>query len=302
MQIPDSALRITLVSLCALASGAISACSRQPTPQSSPNRPVDQADASLGAHDKYLPDNCTSVKLIRGERIRASAAYKELTKDSADSRSRLLFPEVSGLFVADMESETIATSEDGRLTIISTNRAINVDDLTKKANYQKTTVGNYTLYDSGLLALAVSHSKIVLLGSVKDLEAVLKRDKKPDLSEGLKKSMALADFSKCTASAVDIQSKAGRRGFLSEDAEAIAIITDLNSDITTTTHIVFKDPKTADDQAKAQEDKTNKGLKDAGFGTAAVSRSGSRITVKVTITAEEIRKNKDKIGRKMGFF
>ncbi len=242
---------------------------------------------------KYVPDNCTSIHSTRVSRIRSSALYKDIEKDINSARGNVKNPlyEKLGISEEDIERETNASGPDGFVIIITTNKALDAAAFAKKGNYKESKVGNYTLYDDkGQMAYAVPESKVFLQGSAKTLEAVLKRDKKPELSEGLKKAMDLVDFSNCHASASDFSAKGSGVFTLDKDMDAQGTEWDMSSGMSGKSISVFKDASTAEAKKKEMEEMVKKFREKDDIGKVSVDVSGNKVVTTFSATADEIKK------------
>ena len=61
------------------------------------------------------------------------------------------------------------------------------------------------MYTRGTDAFCVAESKVVLIGELESIRKVLKRDGKPNFSEGMKAAIKQADFSKTIAVAINVK-------------------------------------------------------------------------------------------------
>jgi hypothetical protein len=273
----------------------------------------------LGAEMKWVPDGCKHIRSERVAHARASKVWKSIESElSADDKKNMSKQyDRLGLSIEDIERETHASDKEGKgVTIITTNKSLKASDIASKkgsaeggTKYKETKVGSYTMYEpdtgsgpggpgrgfGGAMAFAVPDSKIYIEGPRDLIEAVLKRDKKPDLPEGMKKAMDLVSFSNDSASASDTSDRGSGPD---KDVIARASETELGSDVTEKSITLCKDSKAADDKKQEAEVEYKKRKKDFDehkkaddyFPETKFSTSGSKVIATTTIPGSEFKK------------
>jgi len=176
----------------------------------------------VGANVRYLPDNSQMVMSIKVEELFNSKAYKQIKDEFPKLEKDMETESDFGFALGDISSVLIGGSESGGksevVVAIQTNKPVKADDLQAKIKgnkFTKEAVGDYAMYTRGTSAFCVAESKVVLLGEPDTLRKVLKRDGKPNFSEGMKAAIKEADFSKTIAVAVNVKelmSQSGKKG------------------------------------------------------------------------------------------
>jgi hypothetical protein len=266
--------------------------------------------SGLGAEMKYVPDACKSIHSTRVAKIRSSSVWKSIESElSADDKKHMSDEfERLGLKVEDVERRTSASAKDGSITIITANKSISASSIAGKSSgikYKETKVGSYTMYEQegGGSCFAVPESKIYIEGSKNLIESVLKRDKKPELPDGMKKAMDLVNFSSCDVSASDLSDHGPGAD---KDVLAKASEMDYSSDVTVKEITLCKNSEAADDKKKeaevafkklkkAFEEKKNS---DDFLPEVTFSTSGSKLIEKSSMSGSEFKKafKKGKLG------
>jgi serine/threonine protein kinase len=248
---------------------------------------------ALHAELKYIPDNCNSVRSLRVNKIRSTPLWKDVERDltAAQKKDMAEVADVVALNIDDIDRDTHATAMEGSVRIITAKVAINATAITQKRfGYKETRVGSYTMYDPGAFgtAFAVPESTIYIEGPTKLVETILRRDKRPPLSDGLTKAMDLVSFWKCEASAT-----AGGGPFANKDIEATADEMDIALDFTSSKQIsLCKDSAAAEQQNKKNEESV-KFLNMAGLGVSPDVQcysSGSQAILAVKYSTADMKK------------
>jgi len=272
--------------------------------------PFGAGGATINAEAKYFPDDVTSIDSTRTGEFRKTKYYQELKSALSGAEDK---GELSGIKVEDIERTTHASGNDFKdhVTIISTKKAIKAEDIkaafksgqfTKDFDYTEETVGSYKLYVhkikgfggkeiEGGMAFCVPESHILLTGNPETLRKVLKRDKKPEMSAGMKKAFADASFSNTTVHVSSTKSL----GILSASGkdrtsqEGSCMMTDYGSSIKHKIIIYYKDTESAEKAKKDwEEDLKKEPLEQSESSrearkSASISRSGSTVTVTYSV-------------------
>lgn len=137
------------------------------------------------------------------------------------------------------------------------------------------------------------HLKIISVK--KDLTAVLSRNGKPTLSDGMRKSLDAMDFSKIHVTTFDVSADKGSNPAFAKDIVAAGDVIDVGTDVTVATIVVYKDAQSAQANEKEVTAALREKVDEFPFGTFSASRSEAKIIIKKTLSAEEARKNGDKV-------
>ncbi|MBY0528311.1 MAG: zinc-ribbon domain-containing protein [Gemmataceae bacterium] len=225
-----------------------------------------------GDEIKYLPNNCQLIGAVRVEQLIASDAYKDI-KGALPDREKDWekdFEKEMGVPVSSIQhvmfGGTLGAGAPDFVMVIRTNKDITASDIIanrKNASFKEDKVGNYTVHEGFSDAFCLPEKRIVVLAKSKEsLKKILERDKKPELSEGLRNAMKHADFSKTVAIAVnfkDIKNKleefvpGGKRTLDDvdlDDIEGVALEAKVGKDIAVTNVALCKDEKSAEDVRK----------------------------------------------------
>ncbi|MGE3806532.1 MAG: hypothetical protein AB7K24_17845 [Gemmataceae bacterium] len=175
---------------------------------------------SLGPGEKYLPDNCKVIASLRLSQVLDSSLFKELRKkqphmDKQLSEESAMLTKVERMLVAgDLEDNT-------PYFILELKSPASIDELKKtfKAKeYTEEKVGEVTLYrypdardyfkhvgnrigggnDKAVLemsnAFCVPEANLVVQGKAEKIKSILKRGKKPELSDALQAALKQMDL------------------------------------------------------------------------------------------------------------
>ncbi|WP_171474228.1 hypothetical protein [Frigoriglobus tundricola] len=226
----------------------------------------------VGANVRYLPDNSQIVASIKVEELLSSKAYKQIKDEFPKVEKDLETEKEFGLALSDISSVLVGGGKTGAkpdfVMVVQTTKSVKADDLLAKIKdnkFTKETVGDYVMYTRGTNAFCVAESKVVLISEPDALRKVLKRDGKPNFSDGMKAAIKEADFSKTIAVAVNVKEivalggKGGNGVGLPIDRAAdeyaknvegfggwVSVNTDINGKFTA----IFKDDKAAADGKK----------------------------------------------------
>lgn len=227
--------------------------------------------SSISSYEKYLPNDCVAVVSIRVDDFLASDAWKEAKKElpmiedglkEAKEKTGYGPEDISQVFIGIARPEK--NKEPGGIAIIKTVKEIDVEDIKSRAKkdhieFKEEKAGNYTMYTKSDGAFCKVDGKLLILGSIKDVKAVLERDKKPDLSDGLKAAMKKTDFSKTVAFAAALKDQkvsdlmGGKALPAVDKVEAIAGYVNVTSDIKVSLSLECKDDKSAEEFKKLAE-------------------------------------------------
>ena len=204
----------------------------------------------------------------------------------------------------------------GMIMIMTTKESVKASDITaldekKGQKYTESSVGKYTVYSpdgwNGAYFCVVDSKTVVLTQTKKELEDVLKRDKKPELSSGMETAIKKADFSQTVAFALNLKDmipkemlNAGARG--GPDFSIVGRITAVTGYLKAGSDLSWNISAICDDAKTAQELKTtlegfNAMAKMMMGGQKEVADmidktkyvvDGSTVTSKGSVTASEI--------------
>lgn len=222
---------------------------------------------------RYLPSDCEWIITIKPAQLLESEAGKDLMDAlSAEHKEMLSIPEKKlGLRLKDIKQVTIAGTFgklDDMVTIFKA-KDLDGDDIKKTieaggSSFDQLTVGDFTIHKdrSSPFAFAVIDGKILILGNADTLQAILERDKKPELSADMQNAMKLVDFGKTFAAAADLRSvpepdKALRGGnpvidlvrtaLRDKEVEGLGLQIETGTEVTITITGTCKDSSTAED-------------------------------------------------------
>jgi hypothetical protein len=167
------------------------------------------ADPKAAAKDdsRFFPDDCQYVVVVRVDQLLNSEAFKLMKKEVPeavqDNTSDLM-----GLAFADIDQLVMAAHEKDQVGIVHAKQAVKAADIQanlKKGNpkieFKETKAGDFTMYEckssepgaSPPTFCIVDDHRIVIAEKADMVIAFLKRDKAPELSDGLKAAMKLVD-------------------------------------------------------------------------------------------------------------
>jgi hypothetical protein len=228
---------------------------------------------------KYMPDDCQMLASVRVEQILKSDAYAELKREVPEAEEllkkdpKLLLP-LDNIAVISMGLSF--KDADNAIVVIQTKSAVSADDIKshrKNESYQEKQVGRYTLYEGGSASFCIADSKMVVFGKAAAVRKVLERDKKPELSEGMKAAIKQVDFSKSMVVAIntkdvqlpmsavppdaaqapgpiDLPNFYKNLENLIEEIEGVGLELQVRADMESTFTLICKDSKTAEDYRK----------------------------------------------------
>jgi hypothetical protein len=276
---------------------------------------------------KYLPDNCHLVAVVNVEEILDSDAYKQFKKDNPETDKWMNDDKELGIKGSDIVRITAGASfdkEEEGVVIVKTKTAVRASDIESKrapTKFEQVKEGDYTIYAPAKgqfgQGFCLVDDKMILTGKKETLQKVLRRDKKPELSEGLKNAMKQVRFTKSVAVAADLKpvqskipkSQPGGPDFseIVGKADGVGVQVDIGSDIDITAVILCRDDKAAEDARKSIDGiltigKNLKGLdKDAKdlIESVKVTNSGSKCSISLRCTSDKL--NKAKKSSKMPF-
>jgi hypothetical protein len=265
----------------------------------------------LGPATKYLPDDCVEIEFQRPDKMHNSEFYKRIAEQqkklsgSKEDDEKYVF----GIPESDIAERVTAVGEkDGGVTILTMKKNIKPDYVKEKglkgAVWKEESAGKYTIYyhDSG--TFSVPEDRIILFASKETRAKILKRDSKPSFSTEFKKLMGEADFGH-TQTLVATQ-KAGGPGVLgpgmpsqelgSTGLEGLVTHVDFGKDVSVKSVLFYKDADAAKKGLKELEEALDKLRDDDNLPMKSsmnrknikLSQSGSKITVKTTVNADDL--------------
>jgi hypothetical protein len=283
----------------------------------------------LGDEMKFMPDNCRSITCVRVDQLLASDAYQQLAREvpkvgqaaEADLEKEIGLPAsaIERVVVGDQASGAAAD----HVIAVRTKQPVKTADLLAKikrgSSFKESKVKGYTLHEADKDALCVVDKKLVLYGTAKGLRAVLERDKKPTLSDGMQAALKAADLSQTVTVAVDLKAGGGRPsapglpgGGVDLDAfrqaEGLVIQGKVKTDVTLNVIVLCKDAASAADVKKKTDDELAKLRQNpllpkdlAAALDIKVTASGSKVTASTDIkVAPLIKTYKDLVGKVQG--
>jgi predicted Zn finger-like uncharacterized protein len=267
----------------------------------------------------YAPDNSKIVVIVNWDKIESSKAYETISKESKDIGTQFgqEFP-ITSLKKAGISQVMFAGADsvswnagggtnDNAILAVKTKDKITADDIkndpSMKRSFKESSVGKYTLWETGTDAFCVIDNKRVVFGKATTVRAVLQRDKKPDFSANLKAAMDKADLSKGVAVALDSSGSVSNSPFAKElanmELEWAAIQADVGTNIALTLTVRSKSEKGANEIKKKFDDLLTmlKSLQAMAPGTGDLwavppqtSASGSTFMATATLKSEAIAK------------
>jgi hypothetical protein len=244
---------------------------------------------------KYMPNNTSMIMSMRVADTMKSDFYQQVMKELPDASKKYDEMKQQMQQEANMTMEDIdqilmggdVTSKEW-IVVVTTKKKITIDDVTnsganKNKKYKKTQVGKYTMYEDEAQAAAVDavmgapvggpgapmtqalasqafclvDSKMIVGGPSKTLKSVLERDKKPELSEGMKTTLKYTDFKKASSLAVYIKGMKQTNmpplpgvGAQLDNIEGAALNVDIKTDILVDATVICKDDKSAEELRK----------------------------------------------------
>jgi hypothetical protein len=229
---------------------------------------------------KYMPDNCQMLASVRVEQILKSDAYAELKREVPEAEELLKKEPKLLLPLDDIAVISMGLSfkdADNAIVVIQTKSAVSAADIKshrKNESYKEVQVGRYTLYEGNSEAFCIAESKLVVFGKAAAVRKVLERDKKPELSEGMKAAIKQVDFSKSMVVAIntkgvelpkssdpagpanpvpgpiDLPDITKNLENLIKEIEGVGLELQVRADMETTFTLICQDSKTAEDYRK----------------------------------------------------
>jgi hypothetical protein len=268
----------------------------------------------------YLPSDSQLVGSLRVDQLVNSEFYKQIKKeiggDDAESFEKGL-EKTSGLAVANIERITYGGLISGSteyVVVVRTKQPVKAADLianNKHTGFKEAKVGRFSLQENGADSFCVVEDRRVIYGDAKALRAVLERDKKPELSDGLRAAMKQTDFGQTLAVAVnfkDLRDKLPDLGPSKEAMEAVgfdivnsidglAVKANVGADAAVSVTVVCGDAKGAEDVRKVLDGalvlaRRSKAVPKelADLLDAPTSVSGSNVTLSQTVKADTVVK------------
>jgi hypothetical protein len=193
----------------------------------------------FAVHEKYLPDNPQGL---------ASHRFAKIPSRNTDDHEGWGAGEAEQLGIHRKEilrmSSSTATGSVNGVTIITTSVPIDVDRLVRNVGGTEVTVGETGKSRWPTLAWAVPETYVYLIGPADDIEAILNRDGKPQLSDRMRKGMELVNYDFYTIG-VDTGDN-----YADEDLIASYHERSIDSNLVDSVFRVYKDPETAEKKRK----------------------------------------------------
>jgi hypothetical protein len=222
---------------------------------------------------KYLPDNCQGIVCFRLADFVNSKVYADLKKEFPEiDIDKLIEQQGDQLQLKSGDYEEIMIgfgdfTKQEFVGIIKTKKAIGEEEFTKPKGgktYTKSTVAGHTVYEDFEAAYCVVNKNLAVVGEKKTVKAVLERNKKPEIPEGLEKALKETDLSATLSFAMSFSQFSRNRDVVdalreakmeasAEMVEAIAGQVQVRSDISASLVMLCKDSKSADSVRKMAE-------------------------------------------------
>jgi hypothetical protein len=273
---------------------------------------------------KFMPDNCKVLISVKWDEIEKSQLFNDLKNNNpsiekvlgGNSDNEMQFFRKKGIdslligFNSDVGALTGGTPKGCLVATVkeSTTGKEALDAHKDASAYKESKIGSYTMYENSKDAFSVVSSKMIVLGDKDVVSAVLKRDKKPELSEGLKAAMDQISFSKALAIAADTKGALTSSkmpmlqmtgvGQAAEEIEGFALQASVTTDLSLDCFLICKSAKGAEDLKKKYEDSVKEASKMGAFlpkeatelmNSVKVSTSGGNLNANVTISGETIK-------------
>lgn len=171
------------------------------------------ASSPIGDELTYMPSNCEYVAVTKVDQLVASDAFKQVENEVPQFKQALAGGDAEkeiGLALSNVERLVIGgplSNRDEPVLAVRTRQPVKAEDLTAKIKGKTFTPakeGSYTLYDTGGVhgqAFCVVKKNLVLYGSGPALRVVLRRDKKPEMSDNLKAALKELDYKQTVTAA-----------------------------------------------------------------------------------------------------
>jgi len=244
-----------------------------------------------GGIDKHwLPDDVTHVTVTNYDAGRSSGLYKKLLADFGDAAKEFgLEGESYGIKLDDVSYLVTASAEKKEsITLYYLKKAMTEEEVAKamsKNAFEKETVGKYTVHYEKFAsgnAFVMPQSRLIIRGPRATLKNILERNGPAKMSDDMKKALGKISTGYVSASA-DVYPNAKENTPVYRYHYESA-----GSNSTTRTEVrEFKSNEEAEKAKKTFEENRSK-LKEK-HGTTTASVSGSTLTIKNTITYEELK-------------
>ena len=258
---------------------------------------------------QYLPNDSTVIGSFRVDEIMKSQAYKDLMADQKVKTAdplKAMEKEV-GLSAEDLERVVIAVGggkDKDPVIVVTTKKPVTAADLTAKMTkkkFKEVKVGSFTMHENeDGEAFCVADKNTIVGGKTGVLKGILERNKKAELTAGMKQALALADESKPIFLAINAKGMAGdAKGMLpgpaaahADKLEAVALNASLSNEAVVNLVAVCQDSAAAEaihKEADANLKKAKEGLADITKefpGMASLSKVLD--TVKITASGNKV--------------
>jgi hypothetical protein len=178
----------------------------------------------IGDELVYMPNNCEYVAVAKIDELIKSDAFKQVENEVPQFKQAMAVGDAEkeiGLPLSNVERLVIGgplSNRDEPVVAVRTKQAVKAEDLTAKIKGKTFTPakeGSYTIYETGGVhgqAFCVVKKNLVLFGSGPALRVVLRRDKKPEMSDNLKAALKELDFKQTVTVAFAPQQSSGPAG------------------------------------------------------------------------------------------
>lgn len=171
---------------------------------------------------QYLPDDSTVIGSFKVDEIMKSQAYKDLMADQkVKSQDPLKEMEKEvGLNAEDLERVIIAAGgkQMDPVVVVTTKKPVTAAELTGKMprkKFKEVKVGSFTMHEGDDEAFCVADKNTIVHGKASVVKGILERNKKAELTPGMKQALDLADQSKPIFVAINA------KGMMATDAKGI---------------------------------------------------------------------------------
>lgn len=258
-----------------------------------------------GAELAYMPDNAEMIAQVQVASLRASGAFKTLTKDDKSLENELnQTKQRIGIEIDDINSIMFGGKKAAKEPVMAvrTKKGYSADQILEnlnwKSNSSKSKEGNFEIHKNNgtNMAFCVVNSNVVVYGTDEELHKIFKRNGQPSLSADLKSAMNSVSFSSTAAFAAagdGVKEAKGEMGFMPgmDDSkfsapQSVAGTVNLSSNINISINVFFKDSTTATDMVKVIDggltaaknmQQMEKNMKSV-LERVSVSASGARVT------------------------
>jgi hypothetical protein len=274
---------------------------------------------AAGEAMKFMPDNCKILVSVKWDEIEKSQLFQDLKSANPDfdkalggnNDSELQFLRKKGIDSILMglsgEADKLVGGKPNGCMVVTLREGTSgkelLDSRKDSSSYKETKAGSYTVYENNKDAFSVVSSKMIIVGDKDVVSAILKRDKKPEIPEGLKAVMDQVSFSKPLAVAADTKGALTAEKVpllmlvgldkIGAEIEGIALQASVGADINLECFVNCKSAQGAND-LKKKIDEQAKGPsvpKEAAdiTNSLTVTTSGGTLTAALTVKGETLK-------------